>query len=153
MHDKEAQGHSHYIVKLVPFSKSTELKISVFRDIMPCNPLKVNRSCGRICRLHIQGWRVSQQAVCFKLGFSLGSIFSPEDGGDKYFRKWTAWHYIREDRTRHNRRCDNLKSLLLFFSLALQPPWALASSFQFHDHFYRRWDSLDQWSARRKAST
>jgi hypothetical protein len=22
-----------------------------------------------------------------------------------------------------------------FFSLALQPPWALASAFQFHDHF------------------
>jgi hypothetical protein len=25
--------------------------------------------------------------------------------------------------------------LVLFFSLALQPPWALASDFQFHDHF------------------
>jgi hypothetical protein len=23
----------------------------------------------------------------------------------------------------------------IFFSLALQPPWALASIFQFHDHF------------------
>jgi hypothetical protein len=23
----------------------------------------------------------------------------------------------------------------IFFSLALQPPWALASAFQFHDHF------------------
>jgi hypothetical protein len=26
-------------------------------------------------------------------------------------------------------------NLHLFFSLALQPPWALASAFQFHDHF------------------
>jgi hypothetical protein len=25
--------------------------------------------------------------------------------------------------------------LLLIISLALQPPWALASDFQFHDHF------------------
>jgi hypothetical protein len=28
--------------------------------------------------------------------------------------------------------------LFFFFSLALHPPWALASAFQFHDHFYRR---------------
>jgi hypothetical protein len=27
---------------------------------------------------------------------------------------------------------------VFFFSLALQPPWALASTFQFHDHFYKR---------------
>jgi hypothetical protein len=25
--------------------------------------------------------------------------------------------------------------IYIFFSLALQPPWALASAFQFHDHF------------------
>jgi hypothetical protein len=29
--------------------------------------------------------------------------------------------------------CDRLH--IIFFSLALQPPWALASAFQFHDHF------------------
>jgi hypothetical protein len=28
-----------------------------------------------------------------------------------------------------------LVSITIFFSLALQPPWALASAFQFHDHF------------------
>jgi hypothetical protein len=33
---------------------------------------------------------------------------------------------------------------VFFFSLALQPPWALASAFQFHDHFYRRKGSLDE---------
>jgi hypothetical protein len=110
MHDKEAQVHSHYIVKLVPLNKFTELKISVFCDIMPCSQLKVNRSCRRIFRPHIQGWRVSQQAACFILGFSLRLPSSPEDGGDMFFRKWTARHYIREDRTRHNRRCDNLKA-------------------------------------------
>jgi hypothetical protein len=30
-----------------------------------------------------------------------------------------------------------------FFSLALQPPWALASEFQFHDHFT---DGRAPWS-------
>jgi hypothetical protein len=28
-----------------------------------------------------------------------------------------------------------LPSSIMFFSLALQPPWALAAAFQFHDHF------------------
>jgi hypothetical protein len=28
-----------------------------------------------------------------------------------------------------------ISHLLIFFSLALQPPWALASNFQFYDHF------------------
>jgi hypothetical protein len=27
------------------------------------------------------------------------------------------------------------KAIITFFSLALQPPWALASVFQVHDHF------------------
>jgi hypothetical protein len=31
-----------------------------------------------------------------------------------------------------------LQYFWIFFSLALQSPWALASAFQFHDHFYRR---------------
>jgi hypothetical protein len=35
---------------------------------------------------------------------------------------------ISKTRNRTQWRC-------LFFSLALQPPWALASVFQFHDHF------------------
>jgi hypothetical protein len=32
----------------------------------------------------------------------------------------------------------------IFFSLALQPPWALASAFQFHDHFT---DSRTPWTS------
>jgi hypothetical protein len=32
----------------------------VFWDITPCSPLKVNRRLRRICRLHLQGWRISQ---------------------------------------------------------------------------------------------
>jgi hypothetical protein len=39
---------------------------------------------------------------------------------------------------------------VIFFSLALQPPWALASAFQFHNHFTEGrtpWTS-DQFVAR-----
>jgi hypothetical protein len=36
------------------------LKNSVLWDIAPCNLLKVERLFGGICRLHLQGRRVSQ---------------------------------------------------------------------------------------------
>jgi hypothetical protein len=40
------------------------MKSSIFRDIMPCNPLKVDL------------------ATCFHTDFLLGLFFGPEDGGD-----------------------------------------------------------------------
>jgi endonuclease/exonuclease/phosphatase family metal-dependent hydrolase len=36
-------------------------------------------------------------------------------------------------KSKHQLKFKNTE--LHFFSLALQPPWALASAFQFHDHF------------------
>jgi hypothetical protein len=36
------------------------LKNSVLWDITPCSPLKVNRSFGTTCRLHLQCRRISQ---------------------------------------------------------------------------------------------
>jgi hypothetical protein len=36
------------------------MKSSVFWDITQCSPLKVNRCVWGICRLHLQGWRISQ---------------------------------------------------------------------------------------------
>jgi hypothetical protein len=36
------------------------MKSSVFWDITPCGPLKVNRRLGGTCRLHHQGRRISQ---------------------------------------------------------------------------------------------
>jgi hypothetical protein len=36
------------------------MKSSVFRDITPCSPLKVNSRFGGTCRLHLQGRRRSQ---------------------------------------------------------------------------------------------
>jgi hypothetical protein len=35
-------------------------KSSVFWDITPCSPLKINRRFGRTCHLHLQGRRISQ---------------------------------------------------------------------------------------------
>jgi hypothetical protein len=35
-------------------------KNSIFCDITPCSPLKVNRSFGRNSRLHLQGRRINQ---------------------------------------------------------------------------------------------
>jgi hypothetical protein len=36
------------------------LKSSIFWDIMPCSPLKVNRRFGGTCRLHLQARRISK---------------------------------------------------------------------------------------------
>jgi hypothetical protein len=64
--------------------------VSVFRDMRPCSPLKVNRRYGGTCRFHLQGWRTSQErnqlATCFRAGFLLGLFFDTEDGGDMFFR-------------------------------------------------------------------
>jgi hypothetical protein len=43
--------------------------------------------------------------------------------------------------------------VLILFSLALQPHWAQASVFSVSWSFYRRQDSLGEWSARRKTYT
>jgi hypothetical protein len=36
------------------------LRSSVFWDITPCSPLKVNQNFGGTCRLHLQGRKISQ---------------------------------------------------------------------------------------------
>jgi hypothetical protein len=58
------------------------VKVSVFWDIIKCSLLKVNRRLGQICRLHLQGRRISQVS-CYILhaGFLLGLHFDPEEGG------------------------------------------------------------------------
>jgi hypothetical protein len=40
--------------------KAVVMKCSVFCDITPCSPLKVNRQFGGTCRLHLQGRRISR---------------------------------------------------------------------------------------------
>jgi hypothetical protein len=55
---------------------------SIFWDITPCSPLKVNRRFGIECRLHHQ----ALPATFFHAGFLLGLFFDLEDGGDMLLR-------------------------------------------------------------------
>jgi hypothetical protein len=106
----------------------SEIKSSIFRDITPCSPLKVNRCFGVTCRLHLQGrsrWHIPPKCrlaalltTWFRAGFCVAysstlkmeATYSSETSVD--FQR-TIRRYITEDRTVHNHRCDNLKSCLV----------------------------------------
>jgi hypothetical protein len=71
------------------------MKNTVFWDIMPCSPLKINGRFGGIYHLHLQGSNkpnkipASKQvairlATCFHAGILFG-LFDPEDGVHIYF--------------------------------------------------------------------
>jgi hypothetical protein len=101
-------------------------KTTVFWDITPCTPLKVNRRFGRIYRLHLQGRKMSrarnQLESCLPPPFTLVScsaysstkkmeaICCSETSVD--FQRTTR-RYIAEDGTLHNHHCGNLKSYIL----------------------------------------
>jgi hypothetical protein len=52
------------------------------------------------------------------VGFLFGLLFNPEDGGREMFLRNVGWlltdctHYIPEDRSLRNHRCENFKSYL-----------------------------------------
>jgi hypothetical protein len=50
----------HDVQNNKPLRTDTLLKSSVFWDVTPCSPLKVNHRFGRICRLQPRGRRVIQ---------------------------------------------------------------------------------------------
>jgi hypothetical protein len=78
------------------------MKSSVYPDISPCSPLKVNRLFGGKYWLHLQDRRISKGrnrtkqtgCACYMLhyGFLPGLLFEPEDGGDMFVRNVT-WLY------------------------------------------------------------
>jgi hypothetical protein len=59
------------------------MKGTIFWDITPCSPLKVNRRFGGTYLLHLHG------SVFHLLTrwFLLGLFFDPKDGGDMFLRK------------------------------------------------------------------
>jgi hypothetical protein len=76
-------------------SNNTSKKSSIFWDITPCSPLKVNRSFGETRCLHLQERRTSQARNQHEAGgkhsllhadFLLGLFFDPEDGGDVFLQ-------------------------------------------------------------------
>jgi hypothetical protein len=76
----------HYVGSMV--LTAVIMKISIFWDITPYSPLKVNWRFGGKCHLHLQGWRINHERnkfpACFHAGFLLGLFFNPEDGGDMF---------------------------------------------------------------------
>jgi hypothetical protein len=96
----------------------------IFWDITPCNPLKVNRQFGGTCHLRLQGRRINQLwallATCLILVSCLAysSTLKMEATCSSEKSIWlqrTTWHYIPQDRSLHNHRCENLKSCNLKF--------------------------------------
>jgi hypothetical protein len=57
------------------------LKSSIFRDITPGSPLKVNPRFG-VSRLFLQGRRIIAELCVLPAGFLHGLFFDPEDGGN-----------------------------------------------------------------------
>jgi hypothetical protein len=95
------------------------MKSSIFWDITPCSPLKVNWRFGGTCRLHLQGQRISkarnkrerwwQAKLCLLL---LDLFFDPKDGRDMFLRKvgWLATDYM----ALYSRRQNSLKKSQIF---------------------------------------
>jgi hypothetical protein len=84
-------------MKNVEFEVLTAVVVrgSVFWDMTPCTPLKVNRRFGGTCRL---------LATCFYAVFLLGLFFDSEDGGEMFLRNvgwlsavYTALYYRRKN--------------------------------------------------------
>jgi hypothetical protein len=67
------------------------MKISIFWDITPCSPLKVNRRFGRTYRLHLQDRSISQvrnqRHLCCGDSTSPDSIVDLLSDGLKVFKK------------------------------------------------------------------
>jgi hypothetical protein len=91
--------------------KYINLKCSIFWNISPCSPQKLNRRLGGTCRLHLQA-RKRRQARNQRESSS--KQIPPKH---RLTSKRTTGCYIPDDRTLHNHRCKNLKSCTVAMSI------------------------------------
>jgi hypothetical protein len=65
--------------------RAVVMKSTIFWDITPCSPLKVNRRLGGSNNKPSKkpAWK---QVASLHTGFLLGLVFHPEDGGDMFLR-------------------------------------------------------------------
>jgi hypothetical protein len=99
-------------------------KSTIFSDITPCSPLKVNRRFGGTYCLRLQGRRLSRARNQLCSAFHLLShrflaclIFRKIEATcssetSVHFQR-TTQHYIAEHWTLHNRRSEDLKSWII----------------------------------------
>jgi hypothetical protein len=102
------------------------VRSSIFKDITPYSPSKVNRRFGETYRLHLQSQRISHvrryqdiacnfRQACFILVSNLAYFSTLKMEATCFFEtsvdlQRTTRRYISEDRTPHKHRCENLKS-------------------------------------------
>jgi hypothetical protein len=106
---------SNILQKLNNVRTCITMNISMFWDITPCSSLKVNRSFGGTCRLHLQGWRIAKQETSVKqtairVQLEMKEMCSSETSVD--IQRITQPH-ISED-TPHNCHRENLKSCMYY---------------------------------------
>jgi hypothetical protein len=94
-----------YAVLILLRSVNYYLKSTIFWDITPCSPLKVNRRFGGTSRSSSDS-TLKMEAICFS---EMLVDFQQ-----------TTRRYIPEDSIHHNHRCENLKSYILFESYEIQ---------------------------------
>jgi hypothetical protein len=70
------------------------VKSTIFWDITPCSPLKVNRRFGGTYRLHLES-QIALLATCFHDSLLLGLFLDPEEEGDMFLRNvdWLSADY------------------------------------------------------------
>jgi hypothetical protein len=81
------------------------MKSTIFWDVTPCSPLKVNRRYGGRYGLHFQGRKISQQETNVKAGGK------PEDGGDMFHRN--VGRLSTDYMALHPRRWNSFLTILL----------------------------------------
>jgi hypothetical protein len=130
---------------------ATVMKISIYRLITPCSPLKVNR-------------RLALLVICFHAGFLLGLFFNPENGGDMFLRNfgWFSTDYKalyswRQNSSYlvlvhlHRRICQGqiqgmLMSCTHLFATAVLPPSPyIAAETRAQAQYCSMWSSAYSW--------